>query len=536
MTKPYGVPPSWNPGYAIPRSIQNEGLRRRAFVTKMAPRGTYDASVGKNTGYATPQYIIEEPSGQGTYTTAWAPRGTAPPIPDPMNRTAGAQISMGGLGNVGTPPANPFATYGQKAASRILKHVGKVPPLARPVVLAHMLNTIDPTLHARTQQNVRVLISRGVKPQAALQQGLAHAMSTGIVGELVNVGRSRRAPQPRSLLGLGCYGCQAMGATEGATFTGATLQLTGTSSCPPPPGFTWNGSNWERLRVGAIPVNGPCGAKNTTTDNRGLVWVSPDKDNQSTAFPFKASIKTDSPRPELTDGGDKADYVFTPAQAAAMPVSWKAWLKTMFTTPPTVDHYTYHYDDTYAPPGGARAGIYDALGITKGSAIYIPKHVDYNPWARVTWPTDNSQLGIYAWINASPAQGPYNISLDRLRILISKIPTQSSSIWADLIQFFIIDGAYAISEGLKDLGNLACDTLGTPGAAAGAEKAAAGTGTPVGAAAAAGVAIASGLCGNKPKPILPVAIPSILPLALAGAAGLVVLAIIKKKHKQKGPV
>ena len=42
---PFNLPPSWDPGYALPDNVKDEGLERRAFVTKQMPRGTYVSGI-----------------------------------------------------------------------------------------------------------------------------------------------------------------------------------------------------------------------------------------------------------------------------------------------------------------------------------------------------------------------------------------------------------------------------------------------------------------------------------------------------------
>ncbi len=105
MTKFYNLPPPWDPGYAIPKSVLSEGLERHAFVTRMMPRGTYDPEVGvpngNTRGYAIPKYVREEGTGRGTFTTAWTPRGYyGPAIPHYLNRQPMPNIVLGDVPQV----------------------------------------------------------------------------------------------------------------------------------------------------------------------------------------------------------------------------------------------------------------------------------------------------------------------------------------------------------------------------------------------------------------------------------------------------
>lgn len=87
----YNLPPSWNPGYADPENVVAEGLQRRALVTGMTPRGTYDNPKVGAGGYALPNYIGKEGYGRGTYVTKWAPRGSygPPAIPNYLDQLSG---------------------------------------------------------------------------------------------------------------------------------------------------------------------------------------------------------------------------------------------------------------------------------------------------------------------------------------------------------------------------------------------------------------------------------------------------------------
>ena len=56
----YNLPPPWDPGFALPQNVRDEGLQRRGFVTKQMPRGSYDnPSVGYG-GFTVPQYVKDE--------------------------------------------------------------------------------------------------------------------------------------------------------------------------------------------------------------------------------------------------------------------------------------------------------------------------------------------------------------------------------------------------------------------------------------------------------------------------------------------
>ena len=178
---PFHLPPSWDPGFALPDNVKDEGLERRAFVTKQLPRGTYDnPSVGTG-GYAVPGYIRADGLGQGATVTKWAPSGTyygpkllhnlnSRPTANVSGRARGrqtiaftrhqqalpAQISaMQGLGDVASvvgadPFPEPYQSYGIKAAAIIMSQVSQQPQAKRKVLLKKIMDAIDPTLWTRT--------------------------------------------------------------------------------------------------------------------------------------------------------------------------------------------------------------------------------------------------------------------------------------------------------------------------------------------------------------------------------------------------
>jgi len=353
----YGLPPPWASGYALPGNVLDEGLQRRAFVTKQMPRGTYYQSSVGDGGYAVPQYVKDEGYGQGTLTTKWAPSGSYPgkripyflnqrpqtvadqPLPGGGQKVTIQRASMNGLGGLGgiqSEPAmpNPFETYGQRAATALMNHMTRLPPAHRKAVLKATLDRVDPKLWKRTAQLATQYHNQGMPASQALHQGLAHAMSSGIAAEIVNTGLRRQAPQPRSLLGLGCYGCAiALGLTpvheaDGGGSTGGgfatptstpapqpvpapvatpitppstTVPIVSTPSpssasdpstwtCAPPAGFRWvpdtfaadgktvvTPGHWQRLAKGESPGFAPCniGPVVVRSQTDDAYWLGP---------------------------------------------------------------------------------------------------------------------------------------------------------------------------------------------------------------------------------------------------------------------
>jgi hypothetical protein len=85
---PYNLPPPWDPGFALPQNVRDEGDQRQAFVTKQMPNGTYYQSNVGTGGYAVPKYVMDEGYGQGTFTSKWLPNGTmtTPRVPHWQNK------------------------------------------------------------------------------------------------------------------------------------------------------------------------------------------------------------------------------------------------------------------------------------------------------------------------------------------------------------------------------------------------------------------------------------------------------------------
>lgn len=133
----YRLPPPYDPGYAMPKNALNEGLERRAFITKWTPRGTYDNPTFNNSGgYALPAYVQQEPYGQEAKVTDWQPGGTynGPRVPHWLNqrpRITNVAPAPGGGKAVTIRPA--------KAAALSDYTVGGVLPYAAAAGLAYLL-------------------------------------------------------------------------------------------------------------------------------------------------------------------------------------------------------------------------------------------------------------------------------------------------------------------------------------------------------------------------------------------------------------
>lgn len=226
---PYNLPPPWAPGFDNPTNADAEGLVRGTFVTKQLPRGTYDQpSVGTG-GYVVPNYVMDEGYGQGAFNTKWMPRGEAVILPPNwldqptsiLRSTAPARGGdrynlevMSGLGAIDASalpepgsPGDPIAQYGRVSARQVIARMRKLPAADRVSTLKVVLDTVDPTLWQRVADRSQVYLKAGQSSLSALEQALASSLSEGFAKELIATGKTGKAPEPDSLMGLGCYGC-----------------------------------------------------------------------------------------------------------------------------------------------------------------------------------------------------------------------------------------------------------------------------------------------------------------------------------------
>ncbi len=276
----YNLPPTWDPGFAMPQNALDEGLERRAFVTKQLPAGTYDDVRTGTGGYVVPQYVLDERTGRGTFTTKELPGGVyiGPKIPHWLNqrpqiatqsrkgdtlRTKFSARSLQGLGGISGAEATlhpVFGNYGARAARLLMSQAMARPQPQRRAFLKGVLDRVDPTIWGRAAEYARQFNRQGMPTSAAVERGIAQAMGAGLAKEIVDTGL-RGSVKRKSLLGLGCFG--SFGALGDVTPSGA-----GTSSsvaCPtgsgnPVPGYTWStvgGGHWARLTVGQVPVPNP---------------------------------------------------------------------------------------------------------------------------------------------------------------------------------------------------------------------------------------------------------------------------------------
>ena len=548
----YNLPPSWDAGYALPQNVRDEGLERRAFVTKQAPRGTYDAPRVPTGGYTVPPYVVQEGYGQGARTTAWARRGSyaGPAVPQWIQRqpTVAGQRSIGpGAAAVtfkvkaanalsGTDAQLPasYQRFGDRAAAVIMSKIAQLAPEHRKAQLKGILDRLDPTLWDRTAAIAKKYVQQGLTASAAVHMALARAMSTGIAAEIVETGRTSSAPQPNSLLGLGCYGCNAA--------QGALGDTTVTSN--PPPNMTWDASippagAWRRLRAGEVGKpnpNLPGGVTVTTNVHASGSSVSlgtkPTAGQTLLVGPFEIPLLDGKP-------------VMLTASAGSIPPQWIPALKQALT-PDAAN--AIRKQPVFHMPTPTNA-IYQRIGLAPGATM-TKAHVGHHnieqgkqtrpPIYVFKYPTTGKDWGVYmALVGDDAIRTQTNNTLNdlnnptRVKIRIMEIKEKDHPWYMDIgraiawVPAKIVDGVKAIAELVADL---ACTAASSPGAQqAGAQVGvAAGAGASVG---AAGAAIAAALCNNPPPapPPLPPPAPSILPLAMAAGGVVLIAALLSKK-------
>ncbi len=207
----YNLPPPWDPGFALPGNVRDEGLERHAFVTKQAPRGTYDDPRVGDAGYAVPQYVKDEGYGQGARVSKWSPNGTVTlPMPPhylnkrpqavvrqvgPKTRTVTFNRAAGMAGLSGTD-----VSVGQSAAARVLAGIRGLTGSAQVARAKQLVDRIDPTAWARIASMTRAYVARGMTTSAAFQQaltaGLAQSSAMGCCGSMGALGA---VPSPKAV-------------------------------------------------------------------------------------------------------------------------------------------------------------------------------------------------------------------------------------------------------------------------------------------------------------------------------------------------
>lgn len=590
----YNLPDAWDPGFVLPKNVQDEGIERRAFITKMLPRGSYDDSTDGTGGYVVPQYVLDEGTGQGTHTTKWMPGGTyvGPRIPNWLNRRpklvqtqrlpgGATQVAIQPLGDV--PFAEPYESYGQRAARELLARVSSLPSGQRQAALKGILDRADKSAWSRANDIFKRYVRQGMAYPEALQNALARALSAGMAAEVIRMGSRSGAPQVSPPQGLGCYSCiAALGADWMDTVTGGPIRVGATPTvatapapyagpvCAAPDGYTWVeatatvAGHWERLRAGQKPNPGPCGTTPEVRDQRKTYdyWVGP--------FGFDTTKLADrvwavgDPSPSIANRDRSPDIVYlSPDPAYEIPAGTGQirpitpdvllWLKQRLQEEVDPNGYTdtpVHYGDKsamYGFPEPEATPWFQALGINPDTPVRMHNlaglRTTISPFAKTKHIKTGADMVLH--VSLAPLDRGKALSSGNpmvLKVWLSRVPDPSifGALWNPMIFINPLTALQAtmsvVSSGQKWLADQACDLLSDPqgraaaGAAAGTVAAAYGIPPQAG---VAGVSVAAGMCGGQQQPAPVVAPqPSILPWVLAAGGGVVLIALFTRKKKR----
>jgi hypothetical protein len=112
------------------------------------------------------------------------------------------QIDVGGRND-------PIAKFGKQASDYIMVSIKGLPPEMRKPALKAVFDQIDRKLWSRVAAKANVLHKRhGFPAKVAMEKAIAASMSIGLLEEFVRAGKTGRV-EPKSMLGLACYGDQA---------------------------------------------------------------------------------------------------------------------------------------------------------------------------------------------------------------------------------------------------------------------------------------------------------------------------------------
>jgi hypothetical protein len=575
----FKIPPPWQSDYAIPGYVRAEGLQSRAFVTKWAPRGTYDDPDPYDPSWdkalAIPQYIKDEGYGQGAMVTEQAPRRFY------VGATRRIKKGQKALGEYSRAPAS---VAGRITAGQILAAVYSLPPGHQKMHLRAMLDAIDPKLWGRVAAGTQEYIHRGASPRAALELALARGLA--VTTEKLALGET--VPTKAISIATG---------TALATKVGAGGALVGTlepGACSSDGKFIWertpDGTGyWRRLAAGEqcrVISTVPPPAIRT---GGGGISVTPTTVMKIGPF----TIPVVRPGKEYTWGLD--DYAkLTPEQATMI----KEQLKKRIDYPGRSNWVTIN-------PGGLAGSGSHEPGTTSSSQYYasgkptvkvVAKWPALAPWGQ-TWLTlggwmrklgfaegeqyeqrymgfDRSKYTPIAtfmhpdypeggvgvryglWLRIEPV-GPqipaesavqidqqgvatpspgYSTVSQALQFMVAPLPGSWRGDFWDWIMKYVkklVVGFYdALQDVAQTMSNALCAMALTPGSV----EAAAATGGPAAAAAAAGSKLLlGGKCGQPLPPGggEPARAGWLLPLAIGG--GILAVGLLFPSKKRKAP-
>ena len=519
--------------------------------------------------YAIPRYVLAEPPERGTFTTQWLPRGTIPQVvPDflavPQRRGStlakptlaehslkgsslhGSSLHGDSLGAsryelepLGATAAS-FPRYGQKVARDLVRRMQALPAKDRANVMRRTLAAIDKTLPARAEKFANEARARGVPVKAALETGIARALSQGAVAEIAALGRrGRLSPQSGSLRGLG-RAPTSLGATAVATYgrtdpyaetktTTTTLQA---GQCDPQTGLMWTGTAWRRATVAEIANNPTCKpppppapSDPTAELKRQALQCSrtPDAPEcQPVGFRAVQVGPFQFPADQSWSGGDW--------WGKKLPADWQGWIRRVIGKGGNV---TYGSRQLNAFIDVDPKTLFNNSYVGTSSRTPSPT---WTPVARAKHPDSGKDYGVFLSITyrdpKKAISDPTNIPI--LHVIWAPIQkSRYEAVW-DWIEDLAVSIVDVIGDAVNAVKDATCQLLTQPGVEQAAISAAATAPTPTTAGVAAGVVIGQQLCGGaqqQPPPQLPPQQQGggwMVPLAIAGGGLLLVLALARR--------
>lgn len=527
-SNPFDLPPPWNPGYALPQNVDDEGLERRAYTTAWAPRGSYDDPKVGTAGYAVPGYVKEEGYGRGAMVTRWAPRGTyyGPKVKHwldkPTSRIVGATRlpagaaklkieTMAGVEQAMGNERAPLTAYGLKSAKALIDTVKMMPPDVRKKQLKLALDLIDPKLYRRAEDDAEKEAKLGVPADIALERGLAAAISYGLAKELVEAGQGKPIPK-KSQLGAACALGDYPPVRTGYCWVPATATVPG---------------HWERARAtgcqypqtGVTATSGPVTRECSATDPSGCpggVYVA------STSTGQQVVTKVTAPPPPQPVPAEQA---FVNIGPFLIPVNAGAWRDHRALTAEK-KAYVDENIAIAAKAGGVsiaemKKGRYPFVKFKAGMSgeeswgLYYEEHDGTEKTSRGTTipagtvvsyhkiPADQaSQLGVYESLGLSVGG-----ALSAVGGAIKDVATAvGGAVWDVLkkiwkgIKWVTMKVVHFVVDAAKWVAKMTCKLVQTPGVVQGAQAVATVAPNPYTIGIAAGVTVTKMVCDYANKP------------------------------------
>lgn len=581
MASPFGLPPAWDPGFAIPDNVRDEGLARHAFVTEMQPRGSFDNPKVGTAGYAVPKYVLAEGLGRSTYTTKMPPRGSyaGPAVPQWLNKrptqlarrgSSTFVTGMSGLGSdevvgaVGfTPVPEPYASFGDKAAQTLLATVGSLPASHRMSHLKAAMDKLDKSLWKRTGDIMKEYRAQGFSTQQAFPAALSRAMAAGLLAETLALGTGKKkvkaAVAPGTMVSMGCYGPLGLGDDAPVTRPGLAAVIGGVKSLV-------SQAFCEAPVIGGVPYTWDA-AKGALREN--LDWRSKGVPIPGCKDPSTVPVITSTPRDpklyfqiKMPDGsmppmiirsnnkaiawsilGDNTTQIAAGGhRASQLPQKAKDWLKKVLSSGEG-DYATFGKvaENFHIADGQQRTWESQLLSILRGLGMSARPTVNFSvlrgdvPLARAKHPVTGEDYEVRLILDQNQPQSqdsdlhipsemgvPFaNLDKNPLALYVVWAPKRKSlleQIWNGLT-WLVTEFVEVLGAALGAIGDLVCQTMAAPNAAAGAAVGGAAVGVPP-QAAAGGANLAKGLCGGQAPPYLPPQDSGWgLPLVIAAAVG-----------------